>query len=210
MKKKFYYFILLSVIVGFVSCATKAQHGSRDEWSAEMHFKVAQDAANRRAYKEALREYDEILTKYQDQFDKVAMANYERAVIYFRMKDYEKAHELLTELSGQLQNPMMPGWVRVMVPIMLEQVESKINATAEKKKKAAEKKAAKEQAKEAKAQLKKEKNKKEEEKTTPKPDAKEEEERDGVNGESNEENPDEEERDSPPTWIPFEPVAPSN
>ncbi|NIZ46416.1 hypothetical protein PVA44_06060 [Entomospira nematocerorum] len=207
MKKTFYYFIILSVMIGVTSCATKAQHGSRDDWSAEMHFKVAQDAANRRAYKEALREYSEILEKYRDQFDKVAMANYERAVIYFRIKDYDTAYALLLELSGQLQNPMTPGWVRVMVPIMLEQVESKINIRAEKKKKIDEKQAAKDKNKREKEEKK---NSSKPQERKPKKDSQEEK-SDAKEGRAEEETKkSNEEENSEPAWvIPFEPLAPS-
>lgn len=136
-----YYLNLLALLL--LSCTTMDNsYGDKAYWSAEMHFKFAQDATNRKAYKQALKEYDEILIKFSHQVDKVLMAQYERAIIFLRLKRYAESHAILEQLNEDLVDPYktasVPGWLRVMVPIIYEHVETKMTYLNSKKIKEAE------------------------------------------------------------------------
>ncbi|NIZ18953.1 hypothetical protein [Entomospira culicis] len=155
--KKFALLLLLITIVSACATDTSIKYGDRDNWSVEMHFKVAHDASNRGAYKQAVAEYDEIIAKFPDKPDRVFEAQYEKGIVLYRyLKKYDEAFAIFSMLKAELENELtsMLPWMRVMVPIMYEQVEAKVLEKERKAEEKAQKSKVKEDAKAQKERLK--------------------------------------------------------
>ncbi len=89
VKKKLIAFIL-GILALITSCSTAPEAISPD-WTESMFFKNAQVAMDDNRYKTALYYYEVFLIRYPENHQKVIAAEYERAFIHYKMRNYEMA-----------------------------------------------------------------------------------------------------------------------
>lgn len=94
MPRRFFSIIPIAVIsiLGISSC-TSAQDRVSPEWTESMFFKNAQEAMDESRYDTALYYYEVFLVRYPENHQKVIAAEYERAFINYKKRDYPEARQ---------------------------------------------------------------------------------------------------------------------
>lgn len=77
-------------LLGFISCASFDTE-LQEDWPEEYFFKTAQQASDRGNLRESLFYYDVYLLRYPQNHTKGIAAEYERAFLFYKMKDYDQA-----------------------------------------------------------------------------------------------------------------------
>ena len=96
--------ILLLVLMGFSSCATKPVLISEDLSAAEM-VQRAQEASDRNRFKTSLQYYETILERFPWDSEFVCTAEYEIAFIHYKQKKYDLSKSEFNTLLERYNTP---------------------------------------------------------------------------------------------------------
>ncbi len=91
---------MLLLLVSCVSAPDKIDSNLPEE----LFFKTAQDAMDLNQYRVALYYYEVYLVRYPENHRKTIAAEYERAFIYYKTKDYEYSKSLFTQILDKYEN----------------------------------------------------------------------------------------------------------
>jgi outer membrane protein assembly factor BamD (BamD/ComL family) len=88
-------FGLSACLLVFFSSCKSFDSTVNQEWDGENFFVAAQDASDNDNYDQALFYYQVFLTRYPENFRKVAAAQYEIGFIYYKKGQYKQARQVL-------------------------------------------------------------------------------------------------------------------
>jgi hypothetical protein len=99
--------------------------------SVDRYFRYAQDARDAEKYTRAMQYYDIIIANFNDRPDKVLVAEYEKAYVYYLEKKYTSSLDHLQFLLGKIQvtDPrIVPPALGSLIGLLAEKNEKKLNA----------------------------------------------------------------------------------
>jgi len=103
MKRNLTLLAILAVTASlFLSCASVPTEIDQD-MKEEMFFKNAQEAMDMNRYNVALYYYEVYLVRYPENHHKTIGAEYERALIYFKMKEYDYSKALFLQVLDKYE-----------------------------------------------------------------------------------------------------------
>lgn len=146
MTKKIYLLILpMALILSLFSCASVPTELDSN-MQEEMFFKNAQEAMDQNQYNLALYYYEVYLVRYPENHQKTIGAEYERAFIYYKMKDYDYSKLLFNRILDEYDNSpfavMFPERFKILSQKILDIIDEIQNPKKDKKDKAADSAAA--------------------------------------------------------------------
>ena len=117
---------MLLLILG--SCAS-APAQIKSDMSEEQFFKTAQEAMDFNQYRVALYYYEVYLVRYPEKHEKTIAAEYERAFIYYKTKDFEYSKVLFNQILYKYKNSpfaiMYPDRYRILSEKILILIDEK-------------------------------------------------------------------------------------
>jgi len=127
MKRNLTLFAILAVTASvFLSCASVPAEIDQD-MKEEMFFKNAQEAMDQNKYNVALYYYEVYLVRYPENHHKTIGAEYERALIYFKMKEFDYSKTLFLQVLDKYENSpfaiMYPERYEILSRKILEKIE---------------------------------------------------------------------------------------
>lgn len=139
MKKNIYLLILsLALFMPLFSCKTVPVK-LEPNMEEEIFFKNAQEAMDQNNYTLALYYYDVYLVRYPENHQKTIGAEYERAFIYYKMKDYDYSKKLFNQILDEYDNSpfavMFPERFKILSQKVLEKIDDIQNPQKNKDKK---------------------------------------------------------------------------
>ncbi len=103
----------------------------------EVFFKNAQGAMDENQYNVALYYYEVYLVRYPENHNKTIAAEYERALIYYKTKDYEYSQSLFTQILDKYESSpfamMYPERYKILSEKILAQIDETLNPKEEEK-----------------------------------------------------------------------------
>lgn len=139
--KKILILIAISAVTAtlFFSCSTVPAEVDM-AMKEEMFFKNAQEAMDQNRYNVALYYYEVYLVRYPENHHKTIGAEYERALIYYKMKDYEYSKALFEQVLDNYENSpfavMYPERYRILSEKILALIDEELNPRSKKDKEA--------------------------------------------------------------------------
>ncbi|MBN2658220.1 MAG: hypothetical protein JXR86_14265 [Spirochaetales bacterium] len=110
----------------FFSCASVPAEIDR-QMTEEMFFKNAQEAMDQNHYNVALYYYEVYLVRYPENHHKTIGAEYERALIYYKMKDYDYSKVLFQQVLDKYESSpfavMYPERYKVLSRKILDKID---------------------------------------------------------------------------------------
>jgi len=100
--------------------------------SVDRYFRYAQDARDAEKYTRAMQYYDIIIANFNDRPDKVLVAEYEKAYVYYLEKKYTSSLDHLQFLLGKIQvtDPrIVPPALGSLIGLLAEKNEKKLKKT---------------------------------------------------------------------------------
>ncbi|MCP4163361.1 MAG: hypothetical protein GY760_25150 [Deltaproteobacteria bacterium] len=94
----------LSLFILFLSSCASAPDKIDYELSEEAFFKSAQKAMDLNQYRLAIYYYEVYLVRYPENHQKTIAAEYERAFIFYKTKDYEYSKVLFNQILDKFEN----------------------------------------------------------------------------------------------------------
>ena len=91
------YSLLFITLVGFSACSS-TQDKVSPEWTESMFFKNAQEAMDEDRFDVALYYYEVYLVRYPENHQRAIAAEYERAFIHYKKRDYNRAEDGFREV----------------------------------------------------------------------------------------------------------------
>lgn len=131
MKKKLALITISIVLTAlFLSCTSVPAEMDQD-MKEEMFFKNAQEAMDLNRQHLALYYYEVYLVRYPENHHKTIAAEYERALIYYKMKEYDYSRSLFEEVLDKYENSpfavMYPERYKILSGKILDRIEEKLN-----------------------------------------------------------------------------------
>jgi len=131
MKKITCSLMFLSLILLFLSSCSTVPAEIDDSMTEELFFKNAQNAMDSDQYNVALYYYEVYLVRYPENHDKTIAAEYERALIYYKTKDYEYSRTLFMQVLDKYENSpfavLYPERYKILSKKILLQIDKKQN-----------------------------------------------------------------------------------
>jgi len=131
MKKIRYNLVLLPLMLLFLASCSTVPAEMDSDMKEELFFKNAQDAMDENQYKVALYYYEVYLVRYPEIHNKTIAAEYERALIYYKSKDYEYSKALFNQVLNKYENSpfavMYPERYKILSEKILVQIDEKLN-----------------------------------------------------------------------------------
>ena len=122
--------VLVPSVLLFVSCATVPAEIDNN-LKEEHFFKNAQDAMDANKYNMALYYYEVYLVRYPENHNKTIAAEYERALIYYKTKDFEYSKALFGQILDKYENSpfavMYPERYKVLSEKLLVLIDEELN-----------------------------------------------------------------------------------
>jgi hypothetical protein len=97
--------------------------------TVDRYFRYAQDARDAEKYARAMQYYDIIIANFNDRPDKVLVAEYEKAYVYYLEKKYTTSLDHLQVLLGKIQatDPrIVPPALGSLIGLLAEKNEKKL------------------------------------------------------------------------------------
>lgn len=136
MKKIRFKLLYLPLFLLFISSCSTVPAKIDDSMTEEMFFKNAQNAMDEDKYNVALYYYEVYLVRYPENHAKVIAAEYERALIYYKMKDYNYSQTLFTQVLDKYENSpfavLYPERYKILSNKILLQIDKKLNPAKDK------------------------------------------------------------------------------
>lgn len=131
MKKMKCSLILLPVmLLSLASCST-VPAVMDSEMKEEVFFKNAQAAMDENQYNVALYYYEVYLVRYPENHNKTIAAEYERAMIYYKTKDYEYSRSLFNQILDKYETSpfaiMYPERYKILSEKILGIIDERLN-----------------------------------------------------------------------------------
>ena len=127
MRKMKYSVALIPMLLLFlVSCSSVPTEVDSD-LKEEIFFKNAQDAMDLNQYNVALYYYEVYLVRYPENHEKTIAAEYERALIYYKTKDYEYSKALFEQVLDKYENSPFAMMYQKRYKILSEKILLKID-----------------------------------------------------------------------------------
>ncbi|MBB6481111.1 tetratricopeptide repeat protein [Spirochaeta isovalerica] len=127
MKRNLILFAILAAAASlFISCASVPAEIDPD-MNEEMFFKNAQEAMDQNYYNLALYYYEVYLVRYPENHHKTIGAEYERALIYYKMKEYDYSKALFELILDKYENSpfavMYPERYKILSRKILDKID---------------------------------------------------------------------------------------
>jgi outer membrane protein assembly factor BamD (BamD/ComL family) len=129
---KLKYFLLLLVLCVLLACKTKAETIPED-LPKETYFKIGNELKNKNKYKEAIEYFEIVIDRFPDDMEIVLNAQYEIALIHYKMKEYKTALLLFDELIEAYNAPDAAYFPRSFL-VLAQKIKFKITTILEDKK----------------------------------------------------------------------------
>ena len=131
MKKITCSLMFLSLMLLFLSSCSTVPAEIDDSMTEELFFKNAQNAMDSNQYNVALYYYEVYLVRYPENHDKTIAAEYERALIYYKTKDYKYSRTLFMQVLDKYENSpfavLYPERYKILSEKILLQIDEKLN-----------------------------------------------------------------------------------
>ncbi|MDA3810361.1 MAG: hypothetical protein PF518_08535 [Spirochaetaceae bacterium] len=139
MKKINYSLVLLPLLLLFLFSCSSVPTEIDNSIKEELFFKNAQEAMDNNQYNVALYYYEVYLVRYPENHAKVIAAEYERALIYYKTKDYEYSDSLFKQVLKQYESSpfamTFPERYKILSEKILLQIDQKLNPPKKNKEK---------------------------------------------------------------------------
>ena len=136
MKKLIYRLVALPALLLFLNSCTSVPNEVAIELKEEIFFKNAQDAMDENHYNLALYYYEVYLVRYPEIHNKTIAAEYERALIYYKKKEYEYSKSLFEQVLDKYETSpfaaMYPERYRILSEKILALIDEKQNPKTKK------------------------------------------------------------------------------
>jgi len=123
--------LLLPFLVLLLNSCASVPTEIDESFKEEVFFKNAQEAMDSNQYNVALYYYEVYLVRYPENHDKTIAAEYEKALIYYKTKDYEYSKALFEQVLERYESSpfaiMFPERYKILSEKILLQIEDKLN-----------------------------------------------------------------------------------
>ena len=123
--------VLLPVLVLLLNSCASVPAEIDASYHEEVFFKNAQEAMDANQYNVALYYYEVYLVRYPENHDKTIAAEYEKALIYYKTKDYDYSKALFEQVLDRYENSpfaiMFPERYKILSEKILLQIDEKLN-----------------------------------------------------------------------------------
>ncbi len=127
MKKIKENMILLPILLLILGSCSSAPDQIDSDLPEEVFFKTAQDAMDEDKYNVALYYYEVYLVRYPELHDRTIAAEYERAFIYYKMKDLSYSKNLFLQILDKYESSPFSAQYPERYRILSEKVLEKID-----------------------------------------------------------------------------------
>lgn len=129
-KRKFSLIMISLLLMSLTSCSTVPTEMD-STMKEELFFKKAQEAMDENQYNVALYYYEVYLVRYPEIHNKTIAAEYERALIYYKKREYEYSETLFNQVLDKFENSpfamMYPERYKILSEKLLVQIDEKLN-----------------------------------------------------------------------------------
>jgi outer membrane protein assembly factor BamD (BamD/ComL family) len=131
MKNVKFSLISLTLFLMILSSCTTVPAEMDESMSEESFFKNAQNAMDEDNYDIALYYYEIYLVRYPENHAKTIAAEYERALIYYKSKEYDYSRSLFIQVLDKYENSpfavMYPERYKILSEKILQQIDEKLH-----------------------------------------------------------------------------------